>query len=150
MSIETNTNNISWCSKIYGLLDTCGFEFLKHMQVPQAVKVAAQLISSSDSINHPYSTKLLDNAGNEYSFKLSFHTHEYQSKGDWIWVNNLDFNYNNEHLFSLNPKLKLIDIPYNNKNANAYWLLKNFHQELEVYFETESKFKRVISEMPVN
>jgi hypothetical protein len=89
--------------------------------------VAAKLTAASH--NTAMSTIIsIDNK--EYRFALDLASRTYRSKGDWIWVTQIEISYPNEILISMTINPRVIDIPYAGGMICAHWLFRNIEKEL--------------------
>lgn len=93
------------------------------------VQVAASLLSSTN-LNERYSIIITDTSDNKHAFIIDTDSQKYQSKGNWLWVTQIDFYYQKEQMFTLAMHKNIIDIPYSGKYINAFWLLKDLDQAL--------------------
>jgi len=114
----------------YALFTLCNPELVKPFisRIPNHEIVAAKLITSTH--NHAASIRISSIEDEQHEFNLDLESRTYQSKGDWIWVKQIDIYFPNTALFNINIKPRVIDLPYINNSICAHWLFKNVAQEL--------------------
>ena len=114
---------------LYALLSLCNPELIKPFQS----KIAKQHIVSAKLIAalHTNATIIITSVDNkEYEFPLNLNSRIYQSKGDWIWVSQIEVIYPTDTVISISIYPRVIDIPYTKNSVCAYWLFKNINKEL--------------------
>ena len=114
----------------YALFTLCNPELIRPFisRIPSHEIVAAKLITSTH--NHTASVCINSIEDEQYKFNLDLESRTYQSKGDWIWVKQIDIYFPNTALLNINIDPRVIDLPYKNNNICAHWLFKNVTQEL--------------------
>lgn len=124
-------DNTIWLSRVYALLRSSSPNTVSQFTnlFTNEVQVAASLLSSANLIEK-YSIIITDTSGNKHSFFIDTNSHQHQSKGNWLWVKNIDFYYQNEIIFTIKMNNNIIDIPYSGKYVNAYWLLKDLDKSV--------------------
>lgn len=120
-----------WLSKLYALLVFSSPAILPSFTTmfTSEIKVAARILSSGN-IKEKYSIVITDDSNKKHSFIVDPDPKQYQSKGNWLWVTQVDLHYLKEPILSINIKKNVIDIPYSGNCINAFWLLKNIEREL--------------------
>jgi hypothetical protein len=90
--------------------------------------VAAKLVAA----NHCYdATTVITSIDNkQYRYTLNLNSRTYQSKGDWIWVAQIEIFYPREALIYMPINPRVIDIPYTGNKICAHWLFKSIDEEL--------------------
>ncbi len=123
-------NSESHLRNIYAFFSLCNPELLVTINpgIPESDLVAAKLITSL----HKDEAKICINTieDNHYQFDLDLSSRIYQSKGNWIWVKEIEVQFPKEYLFDLTLNPRVIDLPYSNKCLCAHWLFKNMTEEL--------------------
>ncbi len=129
-----NYDDIQWLSRIYALFCQSNPDLIRqiHYEFSRPVIVAASLISSTASSR--YAATITSESETKLRFSLDLDTKDHQSKGNWIWVTQLDLYYAEDNLLSIATKRRVIDIPYCGTLVSAYWLFKNFYPEFLEYF----------------
>ncbi len=114
----------------YALFTLCNPELIEPFssRIPNHEIVAAKLITSTH--NHAASVCINSIEDEQYQFKLDLESRTYLSKGDWIWVKQIEIYFPNTVLLNINIKPRVIDLPYINNNICAHWLFKNVADEL--------------------
>ena len=120
---------------IYALFSLCNPELIEHFKthIPNSDMVAAKLIANKHKHDATVCIYNIDNK--KYWFELDLETRVYASKGNWIWVKQIDVHFPSEHLLSISIKPRIMDLPYTNKNICAHWLFKNTTHELKNFFD---------------
>ena len=95
--------------------------------------VAAKLIATTHSNCGSVEITNIDNK--QYLFNLDLMTRVYQSKGNWIWVKQVNVVFPESLLFSLSINPRVIDMPYSSNQICAHWLFKNFTLELNQFLD---------------
>lgn len=128
---EDKKYNTIWLSRVYALLRFSSPDTLPMFtsMFTTEAQVAGRLLSSGN-IAEKYSIIITDNSDNKHAFIIDPDSQKYQSKGNWLWVTNIDFYYQKEHIITLTMNKNVIDIPYSGNCINAYWLLKDLDQQL--------------------
>ncbi len=123
---------------IYALLSSCNPNLIATYQerIPDHYKVAAKLITSVNKNSASICIYSIDDK--HYQFRLDLESRNYWSKGNWIWIKQIDINYPEEFLFSITLNPRVIDIPYSNNDICAHWLFRyiaeEVYQTLNTYF----------------
>ncbi len=124
-------------SKIGEIRDLYAFFNLSHPDLISTYKsrisnqdiVAAKLVASSNTNNA--STKITSIDNKDYTFPLDLDSRHHQSKGNWIWVTQIDIIFPETLLISIPVNTQIIDIPYSNNNVCAHWLIRNVALEIK-------------------
>ena len=115
---------------IYALFSMCNPELLEQYKTrfSNSDKVAARLIANKHKFDASVCVRNIENQ--KHWFKLDLATKIYRSKGDWIWVKQIDIHFPKESLICINFNPRVLDLPYINNNICAHWLFKTISQEL--------------------
>ena len=124
-------------SKIGEIRDLYAFFNLSHPELISIYKsrianqdiVAAKLVASS--YTNSASTKITTINNKDYIFPLDLDSRNHQSKGNWIWVTQIDILFPETLLISIPVNTQIIDIPYSNNNVCAHWLIRNVASEVK-------------------
>lgn len=121
---------------ILALFSLCSPELIEQLtaQVEDSELVAAHLISNLHKDSASICIKSIDDI--DYKFNLDLTCKDYKSKGDWLWVKQIDVYFPQELLFSMFIQPKIVDLPYVNQCLCAHWLFKNINQELNQLLES--------------
>ena len=90
--------------------------------------VAAKLVAANH--NYAASTIITSVENKEYRFSLDLNSTTYRSKGDWIWISQIEIIYPNKSLLNISLNPRVIDIPYTGTKICAHWLFRNVAKEL--------------------
>lgn len=134
MHMESSAGNIR---DLYALLSLCNPDLIS----PFRSKIAKQHIVSAKLVAAHHieaTTKLTAVDNKEYVLPLNLHSRIYQSKGDWVWVSQIQVIYPSDTIISMPINPRVIDIPYTGSSVCAHWLFKNINKEL-----TEELSKRI-------
>ena len=114
---------------IYALMHLCQPELINAQKLSNSDKVAMKLICST-AIHHA-SVHIITVDEKEYHYELDVEGKIYQSKGNWLWIRNIDINFPEDYLLSIQINPRVIDLPYSHKKICAYWLFRNIQQEFK-------------------
>ncbi len=90
--------------------------------------VAAKLIAATYAFS---TTTIITNIDNkEYIFPLNLTSRTHQSKGDWIWVTQIEIFYPEQSLITMTINTRVVDIPYTGSKVCAHWLFRNIRPEI--------------------
>ena len=130
-------NDISWLSRVYLLLNESYPEVLKKLDYdfPNQAVVAANLLQPDQE--NGFACKIVSESNSEFCFPLDLTAKTGHSKGDWIWINEVNIDSGDVHLLSFPVRKRVIDIPYCKKKVSAHCLFKNFLPELILALENE-------------
>lgn len=123
--------NNSQIRNILALFSLCNPELIKPLEsrVPANELVAANLISKLHYDDASICIHAVD--GNQYNFKLDLNDRIYQSKGNWVWVKQIDICYPAENLLNITVlPSRVIDLPYSDTRLCAHWLFRNVSREI--------------------
>lgn len=119
-------------AKLYALLaDTHPLildQHISYFSTPD--KVGAQFILAHKRDHFGLTIASQDQA--EESFSLALSTSNYQSRGDWRWINQVRISHDNDLLLDIPLKPRVIDLPYRDKRINAHWFLHYMRYELDL------------------
>lgn len=121
---------------IYALFALSNPEILEPFKarIPEHEIVAARLISCAHHLDASIRIKNIDDE--QSKFKLDLESRIYQSKGNWIWVEQLDIYFPETILLTISISPRVLDLPYTNNNICAHWLFRNIAQELNKLLNT--------------
>jgi hypothetical protein len=94
---------------------------------PQHI-VAAKLVAAIHTFDAATTITTIDN--NKYSFALDLTCRTYQSKGNWIWITQIEIIYPEKLLMTIPVSARVIDIPYAGSKICAHWLFRSIDIEL--------------------
>ncbi len=123
-------NDISWLSRVYLLLNESYPEALDKLDYdfPNQAVVAANLLHPSQEAE--FSCKIISASNSEFCFILDLSARTGRSKGDWIWIKEINIESGDLSLLSFPVAKRVVDIPYYKKKVSAHCLIKNFLPEL--------------------
>jgi len=125
--MHSHNNDLRNIIALFSLSNPDLIESMKH-KVAESEFVAANLITSIHSNDaSAYIKAVVDQ---HYQFNLDLKSRIYQSKGDWVWVKQVDIYFPQKTLLSLSIKPRVIDLPYTNNRLCAHWLFRNISNEL--------------------
>lgn len=126
--MHTQDSDLKNILAIFSLSNPELIEALTHKAADSEL-VAAKLISSVHKDDVCVGIKAVDHQ--QYQFDLDLSSRVYQSKGNWIWVNQIDIYFCQKKLLNVIIKPRVIDLPYTNNRLCAHWLFKNIADELK-------------------
>lgn len=123
-------NDISWLSRVYLLLSESYPEVLKKLDYdfPNQAVVAANLLQPTQE--DEFVCKIISASNSKFCFMLDLTAKIGRSKGDWIWINEVNIDSGDVTLLSFPIVKRVVDIPYFGKKVSAHCLFKNFQPEL--------------------
>jgi hypothetical protein len=116
---------------VYALLIDTYPEILSEIKFEESkeIQVAAQLIRTNTAENPKISVETIEGQLHEFNLNLSSRT--LHSKGNWMWIKQLNIYYPSNLLLAVQLKPRIIDIPYaSNNSVCAYWLFKHLYTDL--------------------
>ncbi|MDW3094330.1 MAG: hypothetical protein R8G33_01525 [Gammaproteobacteria bacterium] len=124
-------------SKIGEIHNLYAFFNLSHPELIRAYQnhitnqdiVAAKLVASSHVNNASTKITTIDNI--DYIFPLDLTSRNHQSKGNWIWVTQIDILFPEKLLISVPINAQIFDIPYSHNKVCAHWLVRNVASEIK-------------------
>ena len=141
VALSRELHDISWLSRLYALLYLSSPELIKrlHFEFPKQAIVAANITTASDA--DKYVAAITSASKTKYEFSLDLQSKTHQSKGNWIWITQLEIYCAEYQILSFTIKKRVIDIPYHGESISAYWLLKNFYPELLDFLNNKLQVK---------
>lgn len=121
----------NWKRNIYALFIDTYPEILSDIQFKgtKDILVAAQLIKNNHTENPKITVENVD--GEVHTFNLNLCSRTLLSKGNWMWIKQLNIYYPGDLLLNIDLDPRIIDIPYaSNNSVCAYWLFKQLHTDL--------------------
>ena len=130
-----NQNDITWKSCVYALLSKTNPDILEEikLEAKKEILVAANLIATNNSVTPEIELNNIE--GQAHRFCLNLDSRTYQSKGNWMWVNQLKVYFPSDLLLNIQLKPRVIDIPYTNNFVCAHWLFKHLHTDIYHHFQ---------------
>ena len=119
---------------LFALLGQSNADLAKPLEkkLPEHERVAAQLMIANTELKFTTCVTSID--GKEYIFLLNKDSKIHQSKGNWIWVSNVEIYADDISILTLSIQPRVIDIPYTQQKVCAHWLFRNLEKELKDYF----------------
>ena len=123
-------HDISWLSRVYLLLNESCPEALNSLDYdfPNQAVVAANLLQPVQK--DEFVCEIISASNSKFSFMLDLSAKTGRSKGDWIWINEVNIDSGDVTLLSFPIVKRVVDIPYHKKKVSAHCLFKNFLPEL--------------------
>lgn len=126
----------NWKSSVYALLSQTNPDILTeiHFKTTKNILVAAQLIKTNS--NATPQIFLHNNEGTRHQFDLDISSSTFISKGNWMWVKQVEIYYPAELVLDIQVNPRVIDIPYAYGNrVCAHWLIRHLHTDVVRHFQ---------------
>ena len=128
-----NDNHNPSLKHLYALLSASNSELATNLKpkIAQHDRVAAKLIISNTNQKPTIAITTIEDS--RHTFKLDFQSKIYTSKGNWLWVRQIEILNTDVNILSLSFNPRVIDIPYYKNNICAFWFFKYFNKEISEY-----------------
>ena len=123
-------NKLSQITNLYALFSLSNPELINAFRnrIVSHEMVAAKLVAATYFSSGTVCITTIEKK--QYHFPLDLISRTYQSKGNWIWIAQIDISFPSEPLITLAIDPRVIDIPYIGNKVCAHWLFKDVSIEL--------------------
>jgi hypothetical protein len=133
----THKIDTNWKYCLYALISQTNPEILAEIKIraTKEVQVAAQLVKTNNI--RPPNIILVNNEGTGHQFYLDTLSKTMRSKGNWMWVKQLQVYYPTELLLDIQLMPRVIDIPYASGNyVCGHSLFKHLRADIITHLQS--------------
>ena len=133
----THKIDTNWKYCLYALISQTNPEILAEIKIgaTKEVLVAALLVKTNNI--RPPKLILVNNEGTGHQFDLDTLSKTMHSKGNWMWVKQLQVYYPTELLLDIQLTPRVIDIPYASGNyVCGHWLFKHLRADIITHLQS--------------